>query len=319
MSSLQAASARESRVLGLAVERAPESLAGLSAAACALAAGATVVGLVGWPAWLVGWPGLLWAAPLLPLVVFARRHHWRQMELLGLSIILVQIVGQIFSALGWVQPPWWIFGLTAVSAAAGGLGIAALARRLRAERRRAAEEASRAAYSDPVTGLPSRQVGRIFLDREFAMARRGEQLAVVLFHLEGLEGIGRRHGDRLVEQVLTKFGELLAETTRQMDFVGRFGEDTVLALLRDEAPRGAATFAERIREKAAGFQFELSDGSQVNSDVVVSAGVAGYTDSMDDAVDLVEAARQAVNRAREEGGGRVVVVGRERASPTVGS
>lgn len=319
MSSPRAPAPPEFRVLGRAVERAPESLGSLCAATCALAAAVSVVSLVGWPASLVDWPGLLWAAPLVPLVIFARRHRWRQMALLGLSVIVVEIVGQVLLALEWIQAPWWIFGLVAVSAAAGGLGAAFLARRLRLAYRRAAEEATRAAYSDPVTDLPARQVCLLFLDREFAMAQRGKTLSVVLFHLEGLEEVGERHGGQIIEQILTKFGQLLAETTRQMDFVGRYGENTIIALLRGEVLRGAVTFAERIREKAAAFQFQLPDGSLVRSDVVVSAGVGSYADSMDDPSDLVGAARQAMNRAREADGGRVVVAGRESASSAVDS
>jgi len=306
----RAPSPEQSRVLGLDVERAPESLTTVSAATWSLVALVLVLHLAGV---LAEYRGLLWTVPMVPLVFFARRHPWRQGAVLALSVITLEIGAHLLTTLGWLAVPGWTFALATVAGAGMGLGAAAATRRLKAEHRRAVHDAMQSAYWDPATGLPSRRVARIFLDREFGMARRGEGLAAVLFHLEGLEEIGRKYSEHFVEQVLEKFGQLLAETTRQMDFVGRFGDEDVLALLSGEDPIGAATFAERIRKKAADFQFELQDGSMVRSGVVVSAGVAAYGDAMQEASDLTEAARQAVHRARELGGGRVVVHGREGA------
>lgn len=310
MSVARDASPQESRVLGLEVERAPDSVSGAAVVTWGLVALVLVLSLAGV---LRPYLGLLWMAPLVPLVIFGRRYPWRQVTLLALSIMTAEIAAQLLTAAGWVAVPWWVFGLATTAGASACLGAAAAARRLKDEHRRAVHDAMQAAYWDPATGLPSRRVAGIFLDREFGMARRGEALAAVLFHLEGLDEIGRKYSQQFVEQVLTKFGQLLAETTRQMDFVGRYGDDTVLALLSGEDPIGAATFAERIRKKAADFQFELQDGSMVRSGVVVSAGVSAYEDSMEESSDLTEAARSAVHRARELGGGRVVVSGREGA------
>lgn len=300
--------AGESRVLGLDVERAPDSVTGFVVASFLLAAAVVVLGLAGV---LTDYLGLLWTAPLVPLVLFGRRHPWREGSLLALSVMTLEIGAHLLTTLGWLTVPWWIYVLATTLAATVGFGAAAATRRLKAEHRRAVHDAMQAAYWDPATGLPSRRVARIFLDREFGMAQRGEDLVAVLFHLEGLDEIGVKYSQQFVEQVLNKFGQLLAETTRQMDFVGRFDDEDVLALLSGEDPVGAATFAERIRKKAADFQFELQDGSMVRSGVVVSAGVAAYGDAMQEASDLTGAARQAVHRAREMGGGRVVVHGRE--------
>lgn len=310
MSGPEDVSAPTSRFFGLDVDRAPDSLAGLAAATGLLLAGAALVSLARWPGWLAGQWGLLWVVPLAPLAVFGRRLAWRAVTLLALGVMTVEIAGQLATVLGWIRVPWWVFGLATTAAAGTGLAAAAVARRLRDEYERAVRQAMRAAYWDRTTGLPSRRVAEIFLEREFGVAQRGKDLTIVLFHLERLDEVGARHGPRFAEQVLAKFGQLLSETTRQMDFVSRFG-DEVLALLTGEEPQGAATFAERIRKKASGFQFELEDGSIVESGVVVSGGVASYEKSMEDPSDLVDAARRAVNRAREMGGGRVVVAGRE--------
>jgi diguanylate cyclase (GGDEF)-like protein len=138
--------------------------------------------------------------------------------------------------------------------------------------------------TDYVTGLPNRRHVDLHLGREFAAARRGRALSVVLFDVDSFrrynDTLGRVAGD----EVLRTMAEVLAAETRAMNLVGRYGGDEFLAVLSDTPREGAELHAERVEERVARHRGLGPHG------ITVSSGVGTFSEDMKSPEDLIRAA-----------------------------
>ncbi|MGQ0562954.1 MAG: GGDEF domain-containing protein [Gemmatimonadota bacterium] len=152
------------------------------------------------------------------------------------------------------------------------------------ENARLHEQLRALSLTDPLTEMPNRRHLRMFLEKEFAAARRGRKLSVLLFDLDHFKEYNDRAGHQAGDEVLRAFARVLGDHTRAMNLAARYGGDEFITILPDTDRRGALTNAERmLREierdpllKAAGIR--------------ASVGVASYDAGMTSYEDLVRAA-----------------------------
>lgn len=155
------------------------------------------------------------------------------------------------------------------------------------------------------TGLASTSQADHFLASEFAAARRGRKVTLVIF---GLDGIGSPSGEAALAgeaDVLREFGKLLSGMTRRMNLTARYGwrSDAFLSVLSNADAEAAELFVKRVREMAASAGGALPD---------FSAGIVEYTPDILDPAQFVEAARQALQESR---GSRKSVLAIPRGGP----
>jgi diguanylate cyclase (GGDEF)-like protein len=168
---------------------------------------------------------------------------------------------------------------------------------------------------DPLTGLPSRLLytSRVTQALERLQRRRGSHVAVLFLDLDRFkvinDSLGHAAGDRLIVAV----AERLRHALRRHETVSRFGGDEFAILcedVRDE--QDAIAIGERIL-KAFSTPFTLHHGEAVTS---ASLGVALSADPDQDVGNLIRDADAAMYRAKEAGGGRLMLfdeVTRQRA------
>lgn len=161
------------------------------------------------------------------------------------------------------------------------------------ERARLFEQVSLLSDTDPLTGLANRRSLQRELDREFAAARRGRDLVVVMFDLDGFKPYNDRHGHLAGDEALKAFARALQEETRTMNLGARYGGDEFVALLSDTRPEGARTFVERVR-----IRFESEVGELGRGVIHVSAGIAAFDPAMRDPDALVRAADKDLYREK---------------------
>jgi diguanylate cyclase (GGDEF)-like protein len=146
--------------------------------------------------------------------------------------------------------------------------------------------------TDPLTGLANRRQLERDLAREFAAARRGRRLIVVMFDLNDFKEYNDRYGHVAGDAALRAFGEALGTETRAMNLAARYGGDEFIALLADSEGPGAEIFIERVRER-------FLDGADAQvRQLGFAAGFAEYMPDMADPQQLVAAADQALYRAK---------------------
>lgn len=136
--------------------------------------------------------------------------------------------------------------------------------------------------TDPLTQLANRRHMEIFLKKEFAAARRGRPLTVILFDLDDFKAYNDEEGHQAGDIALRTFGEILASQTRAMNLAARYGGDEFIAILSGTPEDGARVHLGRIIEAAA------ADPSLCG--LGISAGVAAFSPEMENPQDLVQAA-----------------------------
>ncbi len=151
------------------------------------------------------------------------------------------------------------------------------------------ERVTELSVTDPLTGLANRRQLERELAREFAAARRGRELAAVIFDLDDFKDYNDSYGHLAGDEALQAFAEALKHETRAMNLAARYGGDEFVALLSETDLEGALGFIDRVRVRFGILVEDLGRGP-----VHVSAGLAVYRDDMADADALLREADDAL-------------------------
>jgi diguanylate cyclase (GGDEF)-like protein len=174
------------------------------------------------------------------------------------------------------------------------------------DRKRSHDELEFRATRDDLTGLLNRHALEAETDAALARARaRGSVVAVLFVDLDGFKPINDQYGHAVGDEVLRAVARRLSTAVRTTDRVARFGGDEFVVLVGPlDEPVVAEQTAERILRA-----FDLPVRvDQLEIPVAVSIGVAVVDGA--GAVSregLIEAADEAMYRAKQGGGGRAVL------------
>ena len=140
--------------------------------------------------------------------------------------------------------------------------------------------------TDSLTGLANRRHLQVHLEREIAAARRGRQLALVLFNLDSFKHYNDTLGHVVGDQILRAFAEVLAHENRAMNLVARYGGDEFVSVISDGDQQAAEVYRARILEDVNTHRLLTSHG------VTVSSGIAefraGQTASVDEFIQAAD-------------------------------
>jgi diguanylate cyclase (GGDEF)-like protein/putative nucleotidyltransferase with HDIG domain len=151
-----------------------------------------------------------------------------------------------------------------------GLVLAAIGNHLAvvwATARRFADESALAAR-DPLTGLLNHRRFHEVLSRQLESCRAAggrEQLAVVLFDLDGFKQVNDAHGHAAGDRVLRTVAGALATASRTSDFAFRVGGDEFALILPSAGATTAKRVARRVREVVAGIEYAVGPSFGVAS------------------------------------------------------
>jgi diguanylate cyclase (GGDEF)-like protein len=138
--------------------------------------------------------------------------------------------------------------------------------------------------TDPLTRLPNRRRLELHLEKEFAAARRGRRLSVILFDLDNFKQYNDTAGHQAGDEALHEFGEILIAQTRAMNLAARYGGDEFITIIADADRAGALLHAERVAEAVS------ENGLLVAANIRASAGVGTFDPAMRGPADLIRAA-----------------------------
>jgi diguanylate cyclase (GGDEF)-like protein len=161
------------------------------------------------------------------------------------------------------------------------------------------------AHRDALTGLFNRHHLSDIMDRELARcARDGQPLSLLMIDVDHFKQINDQFGHQVGDDVLRETARLLAERTRDSDMLFRYGGEEFLLLLVAADALVAKAVAEELRQRYA-----LSPLTRVGSPVMatLSIGVATFADHGTSFESLVQAADQALYRAKRAGRNRVEI------------
>ena len=232
---------------------------------------------------------LLWLLALVPAFLLAYYRGWIGVALAMLVGMVILAAVQVFVIAFGLQTNWILLLAVVVTYIAIGLGVGLVSELLHQER----AKAERLALLDDLTEVPNRRLADIFLEKEFAAARRGRPLTVVLFDLDRFKDYNDHHGHAAGDEALRTFVRVLLTRTRTMDLSARYGGEEFVSVLSGGGTEAGVRFAEAVRSTLV-----QTNGSHP---FTVSAGVAEYSKDMETYTDLVAAADQALYRAKQSG------------------
>lgn len=154
------------------------------------------------------------------------------------------------------------------------------------------------ARTDAETGLPNRTAFCEEVRRRVAESHRYDSvLSLMLVKVDAFGGLGSKHGDDAVEQVLKTVSQFLTAGMREMDLVARYNVDEFGVLLPGTPLKQAIGVAERLRTAVArcplrGKDFELR--------ITVSAGLSEIG-RVDDSASLLKRAEAALRASVKAG------------------
>jgi diguanylate cyclase (GGDEF)-like protein len=161
------------------------------------------------------------------------------------------------------------------------------------------------ADTDALTGLANRQKAQSVLEHLYALAcRAGKPLSVAILDIDFFKSVNDRFGHAVGDDVLRGIGPLLGGAFRAEDIVSRWGGEEFLVGLYGCSREDAIARVEAATARARARRFTTPDGTPF--EVTFSAGVATYpTDALDLSA-LIQAADEALYRAKAIGRDRVL-------------
>ncbi|HAR94601.1 MAG TPA: hypothetical protein DCR97_01340 [Deltaproteobacteria bacterium] len=154
------------------------------------------------------------------------------------------------------------------------------------------------AITDGLTGIFNHLHIVTKLEGEIARSRRyGSNLSVILFDIDNFKDINDHFGHLAGDQVLIRVAQLIKNSMRNIDAVGRYGGEEFLAVLPETDGEAALTMAERVRSRIQDEHFVYED--QVIR-LTLSGGVADYTNQIE-ASRLIRIADDNLLAAKKQG------------------
>ncbi|MBF7081633.1 sensor domain-containing diguanylate cyclase [Desulfallas sp. Bu1-1] len=168
-----------------------------------------------------------------------------------------------------------------------------------------------ASITDGLTGLYNY---RYFYHRalgELERARRcGDNLSLVMLDIDHFKQINDRYGHLAGDMVLSGVAGVIRSEKRACDLATRYGGEEFALLMPQTGPAEAMLVAERLRKAVRENLFEV-EGTRIQ--VRISVGVATYPAHASDLAGLINAADNALYRAKESGRDRSIAFSRGRA------
>lgn len=166
------------------------------------------------------------------------------------------------------------------------------------------EEARRLSLMDGLTGIYNRRFFQMQFRQVLATAQRFDRpFSLLMLDLDFFKSVNDRYGHPRGDAILVEFAQRVSSTLREVDTYARYGGEEFIVLLPETDVVGARTTAEKICEVIRSTPFGALDEEPL--DLTVSIGVASHPAHGDSFKGLIEAADQALYRAKENGRDRV--------------
>jgi two-component system cell cycle response regulator len=172
-----------------------------------------------------------------------------------------------------------------------------------------------ATLKDGLTGLYNHRYFQERLAAEIARAERGNKpLTLLFFDIDHFKALNDAHGHPVGDRVLAGVAEILRNSTRvsdagfklrQGDIAARYGGEEFVLILPETSREDGQQKAERLRLAIEAYPFPGRE-TQPGGAVTVSVGLSEYPRDATDAKGVIEAADNALYRAKRNGRNQVM-------------
>lgn len=160
--------------------------------------------------------------------------------------------------------------------------------------------------TDGLTELFNHRHVHELLHEEFERTKRsGEPMAVVMMDLDRFKQVNDTYGHPTGDVILYETAQILKDTAREIDMVGRYGGEEFIIILPGADEEAAEQFAERVRARVEEHVFR-DEANEVT--MTMSGGAASFpaAEDFDNPDMLIKRADEALYHAKESGRNRIV-------------
>lgn len=151
------------------------------------------------------------------------------------------------------------------------------------------QQVSQLTHTDPLTDVYNRVHFIRIGAREIARSQRNKQpLSMLILTMEQYGQIFEHHGQVITDSVIVKFSDTCQFSVREVDIVGRVGDDTFAIMLPDTDIRFATLIAERITHELESHPLS-ANGQMLSVTIRFGSSIAHATES-DDIEQMLERA-----------------------------
>jgi diguanylate cyclase (GGDEF)-like protein len=192
-----------------------------------------------------------------------------------------------------------VFAIVALSAAMISNSLSEQIQKSLSNLHRQADQMSKLAHTDPLTGLSNRRHLFEQLENEFARAQRYRRPFCLLYiDMDGFKAINDQFGHLFGDEILRGSARSMQAVLRATDLIARIGGDEFAVLLPETDLVGAEHVAEKLRKSLAAYGSQLSPSLP---SLTLSVGV-GQIGEEDDAIeDILARADKAQYLAKSAG------------------
>lgn len=157
------------------------------------------------------------------------------------------------------------------------------------------------ALSDRLTGLYNRHKLDELLKQQFSLAKRYQtSFAVMILDIDHFKQMNDTYGHHVGDKTLIEFSQILQNSVRQSDMVGRWGGEEFLIIIPEADKVSRRKMGEKIRSSIEQHRFD------VVGQVTVSIGLAVYKKE-EELDNLLSRADTALYSAKQKGRNRLMV------------
>jgi len=196
--------------------------------------------------------------------------------------------------------------------------------------REAMKELTALAVRDGLTGLYNHRFFQESFTAEIARARRhGRVVSLLFIDVDNFKNYNDTSGHPAGDELLRTLAKLISSTSRREDFparggpsednqqpqhpggresdiTARYGGEEFVVMLPETPKSGALVRAERLRSSVEGHPFPHREKQPLGT-LTISIGIATFPDDGDSRDEVLEAADQALLKAKREGRNRVLL------------
>jgi diguanylate cyclase (GGDEF)-like protein len=160
---------------------------------------------------------------------------------------------------------------------------------------------------DPLTSLYNRSYLEEELNREYlASSQSGCPLSLLFLDVDFFKKVNDTYGHKTGDSVLVQLAEVLKNTLRVSDFIGRYGGEEFVCLLPDTDAEQAGVVAERLRDRIASQSGVFKENEAVRITVSIGCATHAKPRLFENARKLLEEADRCLYMAKSKGRNGVV-------------
>ncbi|MFH1868575.1 MAG: sensor domain-containing diguanylate cyclase, partial [Candidatus Omnitrophota bacterium] len=158
---------------------------------------------------------------------------------------------------------------------------------------------------DSLTGFYIHRYLKQRLEEEVRRAEKGGlALSIIMLDIDHFKDYNDKYGHSAGDKVLIGISEIISNRVKNGYIIARYGGEEFVMIMPSTEKEKAGEMAEDIRKAVSLYPFTLR---RMETRVTVSAGVAGYSESVKNAEELLKRADFCLYKAKKEGRNRICV------------